>query len=94
MKMNNALTHRVDEILDLMGKHWRKEPDLSLMDFLHQLAKEVGKPDDLTALTDEVLVYQLKMRGTSSDTVIPGIQKDYEDDFKTALLRARGILKD
>ncbi|HDL1635118.1 TPA: DUF1040 family protein, partial [Mannheimia haemolytica] len=25
---------------------------------------------------------------------IPGIKKDYEDDFKTALLRARGILND
>ncbi|PID51493.1 MAG: hypothetical protein CR960_00475 [Pasteurellales bacterium] len=92
--MNNALTHRIDELLDLLGKHWRKEPDLSLMEFLNQLAKEVGKPDDLNALTDEVLVYQLKMRGTSNDEVIPGIKKDYEEDFKTALLRARGILKD
>ncbi|WP_158700381.1 DUF1040 family protein, partial [Cronobacter dublinensis] len=28
------------------------------------------------------------------DAVIPGIQKDYEDDFKTALLRARGVIKE
>ncbi|MBX4425811.1 DUF1040 family protein, partial [Mycobacterium tuberculosis] len=26
--------------------------------------------------------------------VIPGIQKDYEEDFKTALLRARGVIKE
>ncbi|EAM1630002.1 DUF1040 family protein, partial [Salmonella enterica] len=25
---------------------------------------------------------------------IPGIQKDYEEDFKTALLRARGVIKE
>ncbi|PVF13637.1 hypothetical protein DBO95_06000, partial [Yersinia pestis] len=24
----------------------------------------------------------------------PGLKKDYEEDFKTALLRARGIIKD
>ena len=24
---------------------------------------------------------------------IPGLKKDYEEDFKTALLRARGIIK-
>ncbi|EHE1631745.1 MAG TPA: hypothetical protein DEO80_01740, partial [Leclercia adecarboxylata] len=24
----------------------------------------------------------------------PGIQKDYEEDFKTALLRARGVIKE
>ena len=28
------------------------------------------------------------------DAVIPGIQKDYEEDFKTALLRARGVIKE
>ncbi|MGC5215671.1 DUF1040 family protein, partial [Klebsiella pneumoniae] len=25
---------------------------------------------------------------------IPGLQKDYEEDFKTALLRARGVIKE
>ncbi|WP_163566538.1 DUF1040 family protein, partial [Klebsiella pneumoniae] len=24
----------------------------------------------------------------------PGLKKDYEEDFKTALLRARGVIKD
>lgn len=85
---------RLDEVLELLGEHWRKEPDLHLIDFLHLLAKEVGKPDDLDALRDEVLIYQLKMRGKPKDEVIPGLKKDYEEDFKTALLRARGILND
>ena len=85
---------RLDEVLELLGEHWRKEPDLHLLDLLHKLAKEVGKPNDLDALRDEVLIYQLKMRGKEKTEVIPGLKKDYEDDFKTALLKARGILND
>ncbi|AUI66971.1 MULTISPECIES: YihD family protein [Glaesserella] len=85
---------RLDEVLELLGEHWRKEPDLHLLDLLHKLAEEVGKPNDLDALRDEVLIYQLKMRGKDKTEVIPGIKKDYEEDFKTALLRARGILND
>lgn len=83
---------RLEEVLELLGEHWRKEPDLHLIDLLHKLAVEVGKPADLNALRDEVLIYQLKMRGKDSTEVIPGIKKDYEDDFKTALLKARGII--
>ncbi|EHD8074621.1 DUF1040 family protein, partial [Salmonella enterica] len=30
----------------------------------------------------------------AKDAAIPGIQKDYEEDFKTALLRARGVIKE
>ncbi|MDE4030308.1 YihD family protein, partial [Glaesserella parasuis] len=52
---------RLDEVLELLGEHWRKEPDLHLLDLLHKLAEEVGKPNDLDALRDEVLIYQLKM---------------------------------
>ena len=44
-------------------------------------------------LSDEVIIYQLKMRGTDKHEPIPGIKKDYEEDFKSALLRARGIIK-
>ncbi|WP_373768080.1 YihD family protein [Glaesserella sp.] len=83
---------RLNEVLELLGEHWRKEPDLHLLDLLHKLAEEVGKPNDLDALRDEVLIYQLKMRGKDKNEVIPGLKKDYEDDFKTALLKARGIL--
>ncbi|AGO17478.1 DUF1040 family protein [Glaesserella parasuis] len=85
---------RLDEVLELLGEHWRKEPDLHLLDLLHKLAEEVGKPNDLDALRDEVLIYQLKMRGKDKTEVIPGLKKDYEEDFKTALLKARGILND
>ncbi len=41
-----------------------------------------------------MLIYHLKMRGSDSNEAIPGLKKDYEDDFKTAILRARGIIKD
>ncbi|QGM80207.1 YihD family protein [Otariodibacter oris] len=85
---------RLNEVLELLGEHWRKEPDLHLLDLLHKIAEEVGEKDNLDALRDEVLIYQLKMRGKDKSEVIPGIKKDYEEDFKTALLRARGILKD
>ncbi|MDO4698887.1 MAG: YihD family protein [Pasteurellaceae bacterium] len=85
---------RLDEVLELLGEHWRKEPDLHLLDLLHKIAEEVGEPNNLDALRDEVLIYQLKMRGTEKTAVIPGIKKDYEDDFKTALLKARGILSE
>jgi len=33
------------------------------------------------------------MRDSASDDEIPGLKKDYEVDFKTALLRARGVIK-
>ncbi|MDE4051589.1 YihD family protein [Glaesserella parasuis] len=85
---------RLDEVLELLGEHWRKEPDLHLLDLLHKLAEEVGKPNDLDALRDEVLIYQLKMRGKDKTEVIPGLKEVYEEDFKTALLKARGILND
>ena len=85
---------RLEEVLELLGKHWRKEPDLHLLDLLHKIAEEVGESNNLDALRDEVLIYQLKMRGKDKSEVIPGIKKDYEDDFKTALLKARGILSE
>ena len=40
-----------------------------------------------------MIIYQLKKDGTDKDEPIPGLKKDYEEDFKTALLRARGIIK-
>ena len=83
---------RLDEVLELLGEHWRKEPDLHLLDLLHKIAEEVGEANNLDALRDEVLIYQLKMRGKDKNEAIPGLKKDYEDDFKTALLKARGIL--
>jgi uncharacterized protein YihD (DUF1040 family) len=58
------------------------------------LASECGFEGNLVDLTDDILIYHLKMRGSDQHTEIPGLKKDYEEDFKTAILRARGIIKD
>lgn len=92
--MRNQRYHRMDELLELLQAYWEKEPELHLIDVLQRLSVEVGEPDNYPKLRDEVLIYQLKMRDKEKSEAIPGIKKDYEEDFKTALLRARGILKD
>ena len=86
--------HRLNELLELLLPAWQNEPDLNLLQFLQKLAEESGFDGPLHALTDDTLIYHLKMRGTDKHEAIPGIKKDYEEDFKTALLRARGIIKD
>ena len=60
---------------------------------LQKIANESGFQKPLNELTDEVIIYHLKMHGTDKFEPIPGIKKDYEEDFKTALLKARGIIK-
>ncbi|MGR6981997.1 YihD family protein [Testudinibacter sp. P27/CKL/0425] len=85
--------HRLNEVLELIQPHWSQDPDLSLMEFLQKIAVEAGFDKPIAELSDEVIIYHLKMRGTDKHEPIPGIKKDYEDDFKTALLKARGILK-
>ena len=86
--------HRVNELIELLHPAWQQEPDLNLVQFLQKLSKEAGYKGNITDLTDNILIYHLKMRGSASTEVIPGLKKDYEEDFKTALLRARGIIKD
>ena len=85
---------RLNEVIVLLQPAWQKEPELNLMQFLQKLAKEAGYDGELSDLSDDILIYHLKMRDSSKDAVIPGIQKDYEEDFKTALLRARGVIKE
>ena len=85
---------RLNEVIELLQPAWQKEPELSLMQFLQKLANESGYEGELTDLSDDILIYHLKMRDSAKDAVIPGIQKDYEEDFKTALLRARGVIKE
>jgi len=85
---------RLNELLELLQPAWQKEPDLNLIQFLQKLSEESGYTGELTDLTDDVLIYHLKMRDSAKDAVIPGIQKDFEEDFKTALLRARGVIKE
>ena len=84
--------HRINELIELLHPEWQKEPELNLMQMLGKLAKEAGYADDINNLTDDVLIYHLKMRGSDKNAMIPGLAKDCEDDFKTALLRARGVI--
>jgi Uncharacterized protein conserved in bacteria len=83
--------HRINELLDLLNQSWQKTPDCSLMQVLIQIADEAGHGQDITTLSDDTLIYQLKMRLEDTDAPIPGLAKDCEDDFKAAILRARGI---
>lgn len=85
---------RLNEVIELLQPAWQKEPELNLIQFLQKLAKESGYEGELSDLSDDILIYHLKMRGAEKDAVIPGIKKDYEEDFKTALLRARGVIKE
>ncbi|WP_165463487.1 YihD family protein [Atlantibacter sp.] len=85
---------RLNEVIELLQPAWQKEPDLNLLQFLQKLAKESGFTGDLVDLTDDILIYHLKMRDSAKDEAIPGLKKDYEEDFKTALLRARGVIKE
>ncbi|AKF40223.1 TPA: YihD family protein [Yersinia enterocolitica] len=86
--------HRVNELIELLHPAWQQEPDLNLVQFLKKLSDEAGFEGEFSDLTDDILIYHLKMRGSASTEVIPGLKKDYEEDFKTAILRARGIIKD
>ena len=86
--------HRLNEVIELLHPVWKDNSDLNLVELLQKLADEAGFKGSLSELTDDVLIYHLKMRGTNSNEVIPGLKKDYEDDFKTAILRARDIIKD
>ncbi|NLS14355.1 YihD family protein [Vibrio sp. SM6] len=85
--------HRIEELLELLSPEWHKDQQMNLLAFLRQLADEAGYQGPLEALTDDVLIYHLKMRNAAKDEMIPGLKKDQEDDFKTAILRARGVIK-
>ncbi len=86
-------THRVNERIELLHPEWHEDPDLNVIEFLLKLAEEAKYQGKLEELTDDVLIYHLKMRNSEKEEMIPGIAKDCEDDFKTAILRARGIIK-
>lgn len=85
--------HRINELIELIQPEWQKESDLNLLQFIVKLAAEAGYNGPLEELTDDVLIYHLKMRNSAKDEMIPGLAKDQEEDFKTALLKARGIIK-
>ncbi|MEG3755813.1 YihD family protein [Psychromonas arctica] len=84
--------HRINEILELIKPYWLKHQDLDLLTLLKQIATESGFDGAIDTLTDEVIIYHLKMDQTEKNEMIPGIAKDCEDDFQSALLKARGLL--
>jgi len=84
--------HRIEELLELMEPEWQKDQELNLLEFIIKLSKEAGYNGKLEDLTDDILIYHLKMRNSEKDEMIPGLKKDQEDDFKTAILKARGLL--
>ncbi|EGQ8234092.1 DUF1040 family protein [Vibrio parahaemolyticus] len=85
--------HRIEELLELLEPEWQKDQEMNLLQFIVKLAQEAGYDGKLEDLSDDVLIYHLKMCNSSKDEMIPGLKKDQEDDFKTAILRARGIIK-
>ncbi|MBU2897622.1 YihD family protein [Vibrio hepatarius] len=84
--------HRIRELLELLESEWNKDQQLNLIPFIIQLAKEAGYQGPIQELTDDVLIYHLKMRNSPTDEMIPGLRKDQELDFKSALLKARGVI--
>lgn len=85
-------SHRINEILDLIKPYWLKHQELSMLEILTLISTEAGFDKPVSELTDEVIIYHLKMDQTNKGDMIPGIAKDCEDDFQTALLKARGLL--
>jgi len=67
--------HRIEELIELLEPEWQKEPDLHLLQFLSKLAKEAGFNDDLNNLSDEILIYHLKMRNADKTEAIPWNKK-------------------
>ncbi|GAA5218692.1 YihD family protein [Corallincola platygyrae] len=86
--------HRISELLELLEPYWKKQGNLNLTELLAQIGEASGHQGGLETLTDDVVFYHLKMKASGEREMIPGIAKDCEDDFKTALLKARGIIKD
>lgn len=85
--------HRIEELIELLEPEWQKDQHMNLLQFIVKLTQEAGYQGQLEDLTDDVLIYHIKMRNSNKDEMIPGLKKDQEDDFKTAILRARGIIE-
>jgi uncharacterized protein YihD (DUF1040 family) len=85
--------HRIEELMELLQEEWLKDQDMSLLQFLTSVAQEAGFNQPLEQISDDVLIYQLKMRSRGTHDMIPGLAKDEVPDFKEAILRARGIIK-
>ena len=83
--------HKINELIELLTPVWQQQGHINLVEILQILADEAGHKGALSEITDDMLIYHLKMRDESKDAMIPGIAKDVEVDFKAAILKARGI---
>lgn len=83
--------HRINELIELLTPEWQKQGHLNLAQIIETLAAEAGHKGSLNEVTDDLLIYHLKMKNEAPDAMIPGIAKDVEVDFKEALLKARGF---
>lgn len=83
--------HRINELIELLTPEWQKQGHLNLVEILETLASEAGHKGPLNQVTDDQLIYHLKMKSEAPDAMIPGIAKDVEENFKDALLKARGL---
>lgn len=54
--------HRIEELLELLQAAWLADQDLSLVQFVSKIAQEAGLAGSLMDLSDDMLIYQLKMR--------------------------------
>lgn len=66
---------RLNEVIELLQPARQKEPELNLMQFLQKLAKESGFDGELADLSDDILIYHLKMRDSAKDAVILAFRK-------------------
>ena len=68
---------RLNEVIELLQPAWQKEPELNLIQILQKLAKEAGYAGELSDLSDDILIYHLKMRDSAKEAVILYHSYDY-----------------
>ncbi len=84
---------RLNEVIELLQPARQKEPDLNLTQFLQKLAKESGFDGKLEDLTDDILIYHLKMRDSAKDAAIPGFKKTMKRTLKRRFYAPAALLK-
>lgn len=84
---------RLNEVIELLQPAWQKEPDLNLTQFLQKLAKESGFDGKLEDLTDDILIYHLKMRDSAKDAAIRGFKKTMKRTLKRRFYAPAALLK-
>lgn len=67
--------HRLNEVLELLQPYWSNEPELNLIQVLQKIAMETGFEKPLSELSDEIIIYHLKMYGMGKYDTIPGLKK-------------------